>query len=630
MCGITGFIDFNRRSTPEQLLAMANAIEHRGPDDKGGEFFQLSSAFVGLGFRRLSIIDLSAAGHQPMKNPENNSWIVFNGEIYNFASIRSELEKSGHQFVSQTDTEVILKAYQQWGIECVNRFVGMFAIAIFVPEKNKIVFIRDRAGVKPFFYYFNNGLFLFGSELKSFHQHPEFVKQLNNDALALYFQFGYVPAPYSIFQHTYKLQPGHFAELNLDSREFHQHKYWDAVDAYTSTSKSISYGEAIEKTETLLTTVCNDRMVADVPVGVFLSGGYDSTCVAALIQKESATRLKTFTIGFEDAAFNEAPHAAKVAQHLQTDHHEYICTFKEAMDIIPQLPEIYDEPFGDSSAIPTTLVSRFARKHVTVALSADAGDELFAGYPRHRKNVDYDAKLSLLPAFIGKLLSVTLPHKEYSLAVADRRDKLKQLLRATDTVTRFKITNQVFTENEVGKLLRFDFLKLQTVFEQGDRLSLAKDSLSKILATEYKTYLVDDILQKVDRATMSASLEGREPMLDHRLLEWVAALPSDFKMNGSLQKRLLKDIVHRYVPEQLMKRPKMGFGIPVVHWMKNDLRSLFDEVMSDESVNATSVLNLEQVRAMRNAYLDGTLNNFERLWIVFTFILWHRKWMRSN
>ena len=628
MCGVAGLVNCNHQLVTDSVLQqMTDSIAHRGPDGSGN--WISGCGRVGLGHRRLSIIDLTAEAGQPMHYGERYT-IVFNGEIYNFTSIRSELEKSGHQFVSKTDTEVILKAYQQWGIECVDRFVGMFAIALFIPEANKIIFIRDRAGVKPLFYYLNNGLFLFGSELKSFHQHPEFVKQLNNDALALYFQFGYVPAPYSIFQYTYKLQPGHFAELNLGSQEFRQYKYWDAVDAYTTSHKAISYSEAVEKTELLLTEVCNERMVADVPVGVFLSGGYDSTCVAALIQKESSTRLKTFTIGFEDTSYNEAPHAAKVAQHLQTDHHEYICTFKEAMDIIPQLPEIYDEPFGDSSAIPTTLVSRFAKKYVTVALSADAGDELFAGYPRHRKNVDYDAKLSLLPAFIGKILSATLPRQNHSLAVADRRDKLKQLLKATDTVTRFKITNQVFTENEVSVLLQSGYNRLQTAFDEGNKLSMAKDALSRILATEYKTYLVDDILQKVDRATMSASLEGREPLLDHRLLEWVAALPSDFKMNGLLQKRLLKDIVHRYVPEQIMKRPKMGFGIPVVHWMKNDLRSLFDEVMSDESVNATSVLNLEQVRAMRNAYLEGSLENFERLWFVFTFILWHRKWMHSN
>lgn len=629
MCGITGFIDFNRLSTPEHLRAMADSLEHRGPDDKGVEFFDISGASVGLGFRRLSIIDLTVAGHQPMHNPANATWIVFNGEVYNFKSIRTELEKSGHRFVSNTDTEVILKSYQQWGIEGVQRFVGMFAITLFDPTAGKVFFVRDRAGVKPFYCYFHEGLFLFASELKAFHHHPRFQKQLDNDALALYFQFGYIPAPYAIFKNTFKIRPGYYAELDLATREFHQVKYWDAVDAYNAPKRSISYEDALQQTEELLNTVCNDRMVADVPVGVFLSGGYDSSCVTALLQQQSSSRIKTFTIGFEETAYNEAPHAAEVAKYLRTDHHEYICTFREAMDIIPQLPDIFDEPFGDSSAIPTTLVSRFARKHVTVALSADAGDELFAGYPRHRKNVNYQKKLSLVPDWLGKLAANLVPDKATTFAEANRRDKLKKILSTTDTVTRFKITNQVYTENEVRSILQKEFNSLSTVFDDGAKIGPANDVLSKILATEYKTYLVDDILQKVDRATMSASLEGREPLLDHRLLEWVATLPSEFKINGSTQKRILKDIVHRHVPESLMNRPKMGFGIPLVRWMKQDLRDLFDDVMSDESIRDTEVLNVEQVRTLRDAYLAGTLENFERLWFVFSFILWHRKWMST-
>ena len=493
MCGITGLVDFTRRSNCAHLSAMSASLHHRGPDDDGDVWFDTSNASVGLGFRRLAILDLSSAGHQPMALASNQSWIVFNGEIYNFQEIRKELESLGHTFNSHSDTEVILHSYQQWGDECVTHFIGMFAFCIYDPERKRLFLARDRAGVKPLYYYWKDGLFLFGSELKSLHQHNGFVKTLDEDAIALYFQFGYIPAPYAIFKNCYKLLPGHTLEVNLQSADIKVNTYWDALNAYNSKVKKIGFEDALVETEKLLTNAFNYRMIADVPVGVFLSGGYDSSCVTALLQKNSSAKIKTFTIGFEEATYNESVHAAKVTQHLGTDHHEYICTFREAMDIVPELATIYDEPFGDSSAIPTTLVSRFARQHVTVALSADAGDELFAGYPRHKKNTGYLKTLSTLPDFITSNIGKFIPDFSSSMTKANRIDKLKAVLSTNDPVSRFKIVNQIFTTKESFRLVNGAKSKLKTVFDEGGKINSTVDDLSSILLTEYKTYLSDDI-----------------------------------------------------------------------------------------------------------------------------------------
>ncbi|MFM2135560.1 MAG: hypothetical protein RL021_960 [Bacteroidota bacterium] len=630
MCGIAGFVDFNKRSGSDELEAMAMSLFHRGPDDGGKELFTAASATIGLGFRRLSIIDLSAAGHQPMHDPETGHWIVFNGEIYNFRSLRSELEKSGHRFSSGTDTEVILKAYRHWGNGCVERFIGMFAICIYDPALNKVLLIRDRAGVKPLFYFQRDGILLFASELKALHRHPAFKKEIDTDALALYFQFGYIPAPYSIFKDCRKLEPGHFLELDLTTRSVSITKYWDAADAYLQPVQQLSFPEALERTESLLKDAFMMRMVADVPVGVFLSGGYDSSCVAALIQKESGTRIKTYTIGFREAEFNESDHARKVAEHLGTDHHEYLCTYREALDIVPQLPDIYDEPLGDSSAIPTTLVSRFARKQVTVALSADAGDELFAGYPRHAKTLRYLQYLRRIPMPLRKTIAALLPAGSPEMAAIGRLPRLKEVLGLQDPVAVFKTVTRICTDREATALINRSVLPLQTPFDIPVAAASRMDDLSRILLSEYKTYLVDDILQKVDRATMSTGLEGREPLLDHRIQEWMATLPSSYKMADGRQKILLKEIVHRHIPSAVMDRPKMGFGIPLVKWMKTDLRDLLEDILSDESVRSVGVLEVSQVRAMREAYLAGRLRNFERLWFVFSFILWYRRWMSNT
>ena len=626
MCGITGFIDFNRKSSAEILQAMAKSIIHRGPDDAGSEFFSTEQAHIGLGFRRLAILDLSPSGHQPMLNPITGQWIVFNGEVYNFREIKKELEGLGHSFVSTGDTEVILKSFQQWGKTCVNRFIGMFAILIYDPNKNRVTCYRDRAGVKPFYYYFADNVFLFGSELKTFHQHPSFKPKQNLNALALFFKHGYISAPHTIFENTYKLNPGSMLELDLNTKELTTSSYWNILDYYNKPKLNLSFNEALEQTEDLLVSAFNYRLIADVPVGVFLSGGYDSSCVAALLQKNNSGKINTYTIGFEDENFNEANYAKAVADYLGTSHHEYYCTFKEAKELIPKLADIYDEPFGDSSAIPTTLVSSIARKHVTVALSADGGDELFAGYPRHLKSVNQIQRLSKIPGVIKSTASALVPTGSQMLAIANRKAKLKEILQKNQIEKVFDVINQTYASKELSQLLKKEVFELDTPFTS-QTLSPHTDILDHILALEYNTYLPDDILQKVDRASMSVSLEGREPFLDHRLSEFVAQLPSDYKMKDGKQKILLKEIVHRHIPRELMERKKMGFGVPVKDWCRTDLKDVFMEVMSDKALDDSGVFETKEIALLRDQYLKEGIENFERIWFIFMYQMWFKKWM---
>lgn len=631
MCGIIGYIDFSRKSTKETLINMTDVIQHRGPDDCGYEFVSDENAVVGLGFRRLSIIELSALGHQPMFSDDEKLLIIFNGEIYNFREIRTELEKIGHPFKSNSDTEVILKSYQQWGKDCVKKFIGMFAIAIYDKKEQKIMLFRDRPGVKPLFYYWKDNLFLFGSELKSFYQHPSFQKELDFDAMSLYFQHGYISAPYTIFKNTYKLNPGHILEFDLKTKSIDTTKYWDVVDAYNLPRLNISFEEAMEETEKILTTAFQYRMIADVPVGVFLSGGYDSSAVVALLQKNSSQKIKTFTIGFHEQDYNEAHHAKEVAEHLGTEHEEYYCTFKEAIDIVPQLPFIYDEPFGDSSAIPTTLVSKIARQHVTVALSADGGDEIFAGYPKYIKGVKYYNALDKIPQLLtgmaGNLMDVFDVNKNKNLGFADRYDKLKQVLKKREPVFAFNIVTEVFTFKETERFLQRTLKYLNTPFDEDNLLNHHNDFLSRFQATEYKTYLVDDILQKVDRATMSVSLEGREPFLDQHIVEWAARLPSHYKLQNGIGKIILRAIVHKYIPQKMMDRPKMGFGIPISLWCKNELKDTLLHYLDKEKIRKQGLFDAEQVGLMTKSYLNNEKVDFQRIWFLLMFQMWYEKWL---
>jgi len=638
MCGITGFIDYSARVSAHVLTDMTDALGHRGPDDTGAEIFHTPYAHVALGHRRLSIIDLSPAGHQPMQFEHLR--IIFNGEIYNFNEIRQELISLGHTFKSTSDTEMILHAYLQWGEDCVTRFIGMFAMVLLDTRANEVLLFRDRAGVKPLYYYVDNDVVLFASELKTFHKHPLFKKEINLSALKLYLNYGYVPAPHTIFTNAHKVPPGARLRIQLSNRSIDEKIYWNAIDQYNKPKLNISYEDAKEELRRLFISAFQYRMVADVPVGVFLSGGYDSSAVAGILQKHSPQRLKTFTIGFHEKGFDEAVYARTVANQLGTDHVEHYCSVQEALDIIPSLPFFFDEPFGDSSAIPTILVSRLAVKDVKVALSADAGDEIFAGYGRYRTELATFQKFQRMPGIaratlrgisdlgiktnVSKWLS-----RVYNLQT--RLEKVNTLLSGPQTIVHYNnILQQYFTEIHASRLLVADHVPaLSTYFDEAPLASM-NDDMSMMLATDYRTFMLDDILTKVDRATMSVSLEGREPLLDHRILEFAARLPITYKDNGVTAKRILKDIVHDYVPKELVDRPKMGFGVPVEIWLKEGLKPLLNQYLDPELIRRQGLFSVAEVQHLKMQYLNSDkLNaNINKLWFVLMFQMWYEKWMK--
>jgi asparagine synthase (glutamine-hydrolysing) len=633
MCGIAGFIDFKNSSTLEVLSKMALAMPHRGPDGQGTYFQQLQHAQLGLGHRRLSIIDLSHAADQPMHY--DGLHIIFNGEIYNYNEIRDQLIQKGHQFQTHSDTEVILHAWREWGEQAIEQWHGMFAIALFDERNNELICIRDRAGVKPFYYYWKDDTFLFGSELKSLVAHPAFVKQIDRDAVASYLQYGYIAYPNCIYVNTCKLPPGHFLRLELDSKLLNTVQYWNVYDHYNKPKLQIDLPDAINETEKILEKSFQYRMVADVPVGVFLSGGYDSTCVTALLQKNSAERIKTFTIGTTDNKLDEAPFAKQIAEQLGTDHTEYYCTYKEALDIIPGLPYYFDEPFADSSAIPTMLVSRMARQNVRVALSADAGDEIFAGYNRYDYIYRYGRKINALPrpvrqlavAAMSSISSKHIPYLRNQPNFHSRYDKLKNILADPSPSELLKNLNQVFNDKEIEELFGDQVTELNTSHNSSELFNMDQDPLAYMMAIDYQTYMVDDILQKVDRATMSVSLEGREPFLDQDIIEWAAQLPSNYKYYNGQKKYILKQIVHRYIPKEMMERPKMGFGIPVDNWLSHELKDLVEEHLSEASLKLHGLFNVQVVRNVVSDFLNGRKEKHLKVWYLLMFQMWYKQWM---
>lgn len=636
MCGITGYIDFKRGGSIDVLHKMTDTMLHRGPDGSGYEIIEANSANIGFGHRRLAIIDLSEHGKQPMEF--NGLWICFNGEIYNFQEIKDELSALGHTFSGGSDTEMILHAYQQWGEKCIDKFIGMFAFVLYDPTKNEVFAVRDRAGVKPFFYYWKNDVFLFSSELKSFHEHPDFDKKINKDAVAAFMQYGNVPTPHCIFEDCFKLKPGHFLKIDLTKKVLSTQQYWNVYDAYNKPKFTLPFEEARIETEKIIQSACDYRMVADVPVGVFLSGGYDSSTVTALLQKNRTEKLKTFTIGVPDIGLNEAPYAKDIAKHLGTDHTEYNCTDKEAIDLISELPFHYDEPFGDSSAIPTTLVSKMARKEVTVALSADAGDEVFAGYNRYDYLIRYGQKINKIPGFARKGISGMMnmipadkiPILKNKYNFHNRYEKLKSILKDPSNERIMMSLSQQYSDDQLKKIMAFDFKQLDTMYLSKELKSEFYSPLAFMMAVDYQTYLVDDILQKVDRATMTVSLEGREPLLDHRVIEWAAQLPDDFKYHNGIKKYMLREIAHQYIPKELLDRPKMGFAIPIGQWMQKELKHLVEEFMSESRIKSQGLFEWAEVNAMKTAFLNGKKEYELKMWYLLMFQMWWEKWMTKG
>lgn len=633
MCGIAGFVDFKKNSSFDILKDMTDALHHRGPDDAGYEVYETHEALVGFGQRRLSILDLSPLGHQPMHFGDKLV-VDFNGEIYNFKEIRSELEQNGYSFDSWSDTEVILKGYDCWGIDVVSKFIGMFAFVIFDKVKQQIVIVRDRAGVKPLYYYWNNDIFLFGSELKALYKHPGFEKNIDVNSLGLFLQYSYIPSSFSIFKNTHKLLPGHVLYIDLKTKQQRLEKYWDVYDYYNKPKLSISDREAIDHTDSLLKKAYEYRMVADVPVGIFLSGGYDSSSVAALLQSGRTEKLKTFTIGFHEKEFNEAHEAKKIADYLGTDHTEWYITAKEAGSVLSLLPEVYDEPFADNSIVPTLLVSKLARQQVKVALSADGGDEIFGGYNKFNQAVKFTSQM---PAFAQKILSGTMslinpahiPYFNKKYNFESRYEKMKLIWKSQDPIQAVKYISQFITESEVESFLGGSFERYRTSFEDGALIKNHDGIVNRLLAVDYKTFLVDNNLVKVDRATMSVGLEGREPMLDHTVIEFLSQLPSSFKIRDGVNKWLLKEVVHKYIPKELMERPKRPFIAPLMVWFKNDLTEQLKYYLSKECLNKTGVFNPVPINNLLEEYLAGRKINYQKLWQVLVFQLWYDRWIQK-
>ena len=637
MCGVVGFL--SNQVLEDVLEEMIESQNHRGPDDSGSYIDKRTG--VHLGHNRLSIQDVSSDGHQPFISNCQEYIIVFNGEVYNFKEIRKELESLGHTFRSNSDTEVILYAYKAWGIEAIEKFIGMFAFVIYDIPKQKLFLVRDRAGVKPLYYYNDKEEFIFSSEIKSFHKHPNFKKVINREILPFYFQFGYIPTPHTIYQNCYKLQPAHYMEYDLTTKSYSTHKYWDIYDFYLMEKFTKSEEEIKKELEELLIDSCQLRLVSDVPVGVFLSGGYDSSTVTALLQTNQKEKLNTFTIGFKQKELNEADDAKKIAQLLKTNHTEAYCNEEEMLKLIDELPFYYDEPFGDDSALPTMLVSQLAKRDVTVALSADGGDEIFFGYSKYfaiKKIVKLKEKSPLKYALLKfgvNLLNETtissinrvLPKSKRQSNVVMKFNKFKNMLNATTTKEMFirassKVEPDVLDTLLVnGKFKEFD----KTNFKEFDRLNRA-DISEQIMAMDYKTFMVDDVLCKVDRATMSISLEGREPLLDHRLAEYMARVPNELKYKEKKGKYLLREVLKQYIPTDITDKPKAGFTVPLKSWLIHELKDRAIEALENPILREDNIFKESELQKIVYNLKRGRVDNPMFIWLVMVYISWRERW----
>ena len=629
MCGITGFCDFNKQSDELILENMTAALHHRGPDDEGHRVIKSQLATVGLGHKRLSVLDLSINGRQPMSY--KGLEIVYNGEIYNYKEIKSELIEAGYSFVSDTDTEVLLKAFHKWGLNSIKKLNGMYAFSVYDKNYNKLYLVRDRVGVKPLYFYRKEGLILFSSELKSFHQHPRFKKKICNPGLILYFKYSYIPEPYSIFEDTFKVKAGHYIEVDLAKNDIKECQYWNVKDFYTMPKLDISLEDAEQMVENLLISACEYRTISDIPVGIFLSGGYDSSLVAAIL-KDNKNSLETFTVGFDDSELNESQYAKTVSEFCKIPNNNKIVSRSDLIETTKTMCEVFDEPFGDGSALPTIILSQFAKTKVGVALSADGGDEVFAGYKKYETVMSLHSKFSRIPKYLRFLCTFILnsvnpkfiPFFNRTYNFSTRYTKIVNILASKNTSEALNAISVYNSDKEVKALIREKFVDTKTNFDiPTDDIS---DDLDKMLFTDYKTYLPDDILVKVDRATMNASLEGRDPLLDHRIIELMARLPSKYKLKNGKTKIVLKKIVHSHIPKKLMDRPKMGFGVPMQSWLKADLKPLLLHYLDDNRLIRENILDYRVVSRLRDSYLKNKNENAHKLWLILVFEMWYERW----
>ncbi|MBV9527820.1 asparagine synthase (glutamine-hydrolyzing) [Sphingomonas sp.] len=624
MCGIAGFIEPRPLDGGAAALAasMANAIEHRGPDDSGTWID--ADAGIALGHRRLSIIDLSPAGHQPMASPSGRFVLVYNGELYNFREIRAELDEiaGGIQWRGESDTEVLLAAMDQWGVRAaLDRLNGMFAFAAWDRSSRILTLARDRMGEKPLYYGTSGGVFMFGSELKALQAHPAFTAELDRDSISSMLRYDYVPAPHSIWKGIAKLEPAHFMEIADGGRTVGKPRaYWDLrkIAARGVVDQLPDGPELTSDLESRLLDAVGRRMVADVPLGAFLSGGIDSSLIVAMMQAQSDRPVRTFTIGFDVAKFDEAPQAKAIAGHLGTDHTELYVTARDALDVIPRIPAIWDEPFGDSSQIPTFLVSAMARRDVTVALSGDGGDELFGGYARYKSTPRIWSSLSRYPRGVRAAVAQGLG------AIGGGSAAPGALGRAAIIVG--SGTFEDLYQWKLSRAQRADPLVLgasEHVLAASGPITFVDKPADKMMVRDQLHHLPDDIMSKVDRAAMAVSLETRAPFLDHHLVEYSWRLPLSAKLNADAGKLILRRLLRRHLPDSIIDRPKMGFSVPVEEWLRGPLRGWGEELLREQRLRREGILEPKRVRRLWTQFLAGHNRRDRIVWNLLMFQLWH-------
>jgi asparagine synthase (glutamine-hydrolysing) len=625
MCGIAGMVSAaaGDHIDAEVVHRMCQAIVHRGPDDEG----LFVRGGTGLGMRRLSIIDLSG-GHQPVFNEDRSIWVVFNGEIYNFPELRDDLQKRGHHFYTHTDTEVIVHLYEEMGADCVTKLRGMFAFALYDERRRKLLIARDRFGKKPLHYALQGSRLLFGSEIKSILTVAPELATVNNEALLQYMYFGYVPDPLTAFTTIQKLPPGHLLEFQDGKIDIRQ--YWDLPEYGTNPPRSEE--ECLEEMEYRLAEAVRIRLIADVPLGALLSGGTDSSTVVALMARASSRPVKTFAIGFRDQDFNEAPYARIVAQKFGTDHHELIVE-PDVLKTLETLTSSLEEPFGDSSMLPTYFVSCLARQHVTVALSGDGGDEIFAGYDRygiHLRRKAFERIPNWARRFYREQVYPRLPAdmrgKKFSYNVSlPWRERYVDGISFVPSFER----DMPLLSDEFRAVLRDSGNPEDVMYGYFDRAP-AKDPVSQMLYVDTKTYMVADILTKVDRMSMATSLEVRVPILDHVFAEWATGLPAEWKLRDGKQKYILRKLAERVgVPREVLYRRKQGFAMPLVHWMKNELKELIQTVLLDPRTQQRGYFDSRGVRQLLDEHFRGRRNHSGRIWRLLMFELWHRNYLEK-
>ena len=613
MCGIVGAVtnDHKKLPSPEVADRMCKVIEHRGPDDQG--IYYEEGVFIGM--RRLSIIDLES-GHQPIHNEDKTIWTVFNGEIYNFRELRKELERKGHKFYTHSDAECIVHSYEEYGEQCFSKFRGMFAIAIWDERKKCLILGRDHLGKKPLFYTYTNGLLAFGSELKSLIQLPGFNKALSQSAIHDYLLFGYIPTPSSIFKDVQKLPPAHY--LIFDLKEIVIKKFWELSFEPKNTGSCESLTEQLEDK---LSEAVRLRLVSDVPFGAFLSGGIDSSIVVSLMAKEMNMPVKTFSIGFKEEEFSELSDARIVASHIGAEHHEEVVE-ADAVSILDELVWYFDEPFADSSAIPTYLVSKMAAQHVKMVLSGDGGDEAFGGYDRYKKYmvIDHLRKLGVNNASKAiKGASLFFPYNiKPRMAWLSQRvgQPYPDSYLSGVAICTPDLANELIANNNIDR----GYGALGNIFSRNTQ----SNSLDSIIAGDIKSYLLDDILVKVDRMSMATSLEARAPLLDYKLMEFAAGLPVEYKINKKVTKFLLKKVSEKFLPQSILTKKKQGFGIPLAAWFRTTLKEMMFDTIESQSFKERGVFDVAMTRSILEKHINKEKDFSEQLWSILVFELWAR------